>query len=280
MNDIYKAKKSIDFTSKFDKELKFKKPLINDLFGMSGGKNEIINLELNMNVSISNKIEKYTQGDTKSKEAVINLYEKGFNESQIINLLSLGNFGIDINKRCVPTRWTISAYDKIIESFLYDKIKNYKVISNYEFFFYEDKGNKFLVILIPDVFSFENIEFTNDNWQAVDYVKYNNKLNYKEPKTAGGFFASKVAILEYLRERKKQASIVCLRLIDNYEIPLGVVFVRESLRESMKNNIYKSSNMKDVKSFVFENYFIFFDKFLKSNSLKELNLQKKINDFF
>ena len=280
INDIYKARKAVDFTSKFDKELTFNKPIINSMSGILGTKNELLRLELNQNAPTSKQIEKYIQEDVKSKESLIELYERKVPESQIINLLSLGNFGIQTNRKIVPTRWTITAYDKTIEEHLCKQVKECRIMSNYQLFYYSDKGNTFLIILAPDAYSFENIEFMPNGWQAVDYVKYDNKLKYKEPNTAGGFYATKVAILEYLRSIKKQASIVCIRLIDNYEIPLGVVFVRESVREAMKKRIDKTSTMEEMKMHILKNHTQFYKEFTSSMTLRELRVQKKLNDFF
>lgn len=279
IQDIYKARKEVEFTSKFESELKFNKPIINKLSGILGTKNELLNVELNENAKTSKQIEKYSTNDIKSKEAVIRLYEKGINESQIINLLTLGNFGVEINKKIVPTRWAITAYDKTIENHLYNKILKYKLIENYELYFQKDKGNSFLIILFPDTYSAENYEFMT-NWQASDYVGINNKLKKIEPDTAGGLFATKLAINEHLNKRKKQAQYICLRYIDNYEVPLGVVFVRETIREAMKNKKFITSNFIELKSFLNQNYNLFNEYFLSSQTLKEKKNQKKLNDFY
>ena len=276
--DIYKSKKLVEFSSKFENELKFNKIVVDKIAGIGGSKNELISLKANENISTSKQIEKYSNEDIKSKEAIISLYEKGINEHQIINLLALGNFGIQINKKLVPTKWAISVYDQIIEKYLYQKITKFNCINNYEIYYYEDKGNFFLVILFPEVFSCEIIEQFDEILEQ-DYVSNNNKLNKSEPETAGGFWASKLAIQEYLYKRKKQASYISIRIIDGYDIPLGVVFVRESLRETMKKMIFKSSNLKEVEEFLKQNYFKHFIYFKKSKLLYNLNTQKKLNEF-
>lgn len=280
IQDIYKAKKEVEFTSKFDKELKFNKPVINKLSGILGTKNELKNINLNENAKTSKQIEKYAENDAKSKEAIINLYERGTNEAQIINLLSLGTFGLEINKKIVPSRWAITAYDKIIENYIYKKLLTFKIIENYEAYYHKDKGNAFLIILAPDTFTFENYEFTPQDWYATDYVSINNKLPYPEPKTAGGFFATKVAIFEHLKKRKRQASIICLREIDNYEIPLGVVFVRESVRETMKNKIFTCQTQTQLLTFLKKFHPAHTQKYLQSQTLKEAKKQKKLKEYF
>lgn len=279
IKDIYKSRKPIEFTSKFDSELKFNKPIVNKLSGVLGTKNELLNIELNENAQTSNKIENYSKGDVKSKEAIIQLYEKGINEHQIINLLSLGNWGLQINKKMVPSRWAITAYDQTIEKHLYSKLLKYSTIENYELYFSSDKGNSFIIILLPDTFTFENFEFTPSGWNANDYVGIDNKLNKSEPDTAGGFFATKVAIFETLNQRRKSASIICLREIDNYEIPLGVVFVRETVRQAMKNKIFNCSNKKELEEYLSRFHKNHFNWYKKSKTLEENGKQKKLRDF-
>lgn len=280
VKNIYKAKKEVEFTSKFDKELKFNKPIINKLSGVLGTKNELKKINLNENAKTSKQIEKYSTNDAKSKEAVIKLYKRKINESQIINLLSLGNFGVQLNKKIVPSRWAITAYDKIIETYLYKKILTYKIINKYEIYHHKDKGNEFIIILIPDTFTFENYEFTPQGWQAIDYVSINNRLGYTDPNTAGGFFASKVATFEHLKKTKKQASIIVLRQIDNYEIPLGVVFVRESIREAMKNKIFSCQTKKELEKYLNKFHKNHANKFKTSKTLKEIKKQKKLREYF
>lgn len=279
INDVYKSKKPIQFESEFDKELSFRKPIFNKLSGVLGTKNELLNVELTENAPTSKQIEKYTTNDEKSREAMIRLYEKGIPESQIINLLALGNFGVQLNKKIVPTRWSISAYDTTIEKHLLSIIKKYNPINNYEIYYHIDKGNTFLIILTPDTYTFENVEFAS-NFHGTDYVGHDNKLKYRDPNTAGAFFSVKVAVFEHLRKRKRQASIIAIRFIDNYDIPLGVVFVRESVREAMKNKIFKGSNLKDVKLFLKNKYPTFLTELLNSQTMKENTKQRKLRDFF
>lgn len=282
IQNVYKSKSAVEFASKFENELKFNKPVINKLSGMLGTKNELKQISLNENTKTSKQIEKYTTNDIKSREAMINLYKRGTSEQQIINLLSLGQFGVQTNKKIVPTKWSNTAYDKTIEQYLHKKLITYKIIDNYEVYFYEDKGNSFLVILSPSAYCLESIEKMS-NWFGVDFANHKNKLLEKdEPETAGGFYATKIAIFEALEKRKRQASIICIRLIDNYEIPLGVVFVRESVRECMKiqNQIFKTSKLDELKVYMRIRQTKYDKLFTNSKVLKEMKSQRRLNDFF
>lgn len=297
LRDIYKSKKAVEMQSTFEKELIFNKILTSKVSGVMGSQNELTKLEAQENTSTSNKIEKFTQNDIKAREAIISLYEKGINEHQIINLLALGSFGIDINRKLVPTKWAISAYDQTIEKYLHKKILNNNVINEYEIYHDLDKGNDFIIILIPDHFNAEIVETwdvsgldqeaLSGKWKTnkktiieVDYVGNDNKLKTKEPQTAGGFWATKSPIHRFLDERKKQASYISIRFIDNYEIPLGVVFVRECVRKALNNCILKTSSSLEVESFLRENFPRHFKHYFFSTTLKEQKKQKKLTNFF
>jgi hypothetical protein len=279
LEDIYKSKKAIEFNSEYEKELTFDKLIVNKVAGIGGSKNNIKSVTATENTSTSKHIEKYTENDIKSREAMLSLYKIGINENQIINLLALGTFGIQINKKLVPTRWSISAYDKTIESYLHKKILDYKIISSYEIYTYEDKGNKFTIIILPESLSFENFEMMKGN-KLIDYVNYNNKLGYKEPNTAGGFYSSKVAANEFLEKRKLQAACIVLRDITDYELHLGVVFVRESVRECLKGKPIVFSNKIEFEKYLKEYNLKYYLAYKESTTYRETNKQKKLEEFF
>ncbi|MCA9495379.1 MAG: hypothetical protein KC589_00415 [Nanoarchaeota archaeon] len=279
IQNIYKSKKSIEFASNFEKELSFKKILINKVSGIIGSKNPLISLKATQNTTTSKQIEKYSKNDIKAKEAIISLYERGINEHQIINLLALGSFGIQINKKLVPTKWAISAYDQTLEKHLHKKIIYYKPIEDFEIYEHKDKGNHFVIILIPDTFQAEIIESFPGAIEK-DYVNFDNKLHKESPETSGGYYATKFPIFEQLIERKKQAAFISLRIISNYDIPLGVVFVRESVRAALKNKIFKTSNEKELENFLHIKFPNHSRLYQTSNVLVEKKKQKKLNAFF
>ncbi len=279
--DIYKSKNPVNFTSEFEKEIEFKKINISKFFGILGGENNIKSITLNQNSKTSKQIEKFTENDIKSKDAMISLYKKGINESQIINLLALGQFGVGFNRKLVPSKWANTAYDKNISDFLYDNVIRNKFIENIEFFDFSDKGNHFFIFLFPNEYCFENIEMINKNKSIlIDFNNFQNKLIGKtDPDTAGGFFATKLAILEYLNFKQKQASIVSIRLIDNYEIPLGVIFIRECIRSAMKINKKKFVNIEELFLYLKNENNSIFDILSKSCAIKNMKSQKRITEY-
>ncbi len=287
ISNVYKSKKEIEFTSEFEKELKFDKVVLNKVSGIVGSKNSLLNLSANENTTTSKQIEKYTETDIKAREAIINLYERGINEHQIIHLLALGEFGINVNKKLVPTRWSITAYDQTIEKYLHKKIITYNTIDNFEIYYYKNKSDTHIIILLPDTYMGEHTEdwYNDSNSESisqpqvgVDYIGFDNKLKTPEPNNAGGYYATKIAINEFLYNRKKQASFIAIRIIRNYDVPLGVVFVRECVRECLKNQVFKTSNIKEVETYL-KQYPIHFRHFINSKVLKERKVQTKLKDF-
>lgn len=289
ISDIYKSKKEVSFSSEFEDDLKFEKIILSKESGVIGANNNLKSLEANENISVSNLIEKYTSSDIKSREAIIELYEKGVNEHQIINLLALGSFGIEINKKLVPTKWAISAYDQIIEKYLFDKIRNYKLIDDYRVFYYENKGNFFLVILFPHFLMGEMQEVMPNKWNGSDFFNNFNKLDKEKPSISGAYWANKVAIFEYLNKIKRQASFLSIRIIDGYDLPLGVVFVRESIRAGMRRESgdvrkewrgMRFGTKEELDGYLREKFGDFYLCYKNSKLVFEMKKVRKLNDFF
>jgi hypothetical protein len=72
------------------------------------------------------------------------------------------------------------------------------------------------------------------SWIGEDSEGYDGKKGYSP--LAGGYYASRLPVLEYLTEIKRQASVFVLREITpDYWAPLGVWVVREGMRKALQN---------------------------------------------
>jgi hypothetical protein len=284
--DIYKSKKAIEFNSTFETEIKFDKVLTNKFAGVVGSKNELESLNATENTATNKQIEKYESNDAKAKEAVIKLYEKGENEQQIIHLLALGIFGVSINKKLVPSKWAITAYDTMIQTHLHKKILKYNPINQYEVYYYQNKSDTHVNILLPDNYMGTHTEdwanSYSDEWNGfnVDWFNNSNKLSTPEALNAGGYYATKIALNEHLNSRKKQAAAIMIRRIRDYDVPLGVVFVRECVRESFKHQVFKTSSFSELDNFIKTKFPDHYKHFINSKVLKEQKKQTKLNQFF
>lgn len=285
LSNIYSSKKAVESEHIFEDELKIGNILSSKTAGLLGNSTPLLEIKTHNNISISKHLEKHQTGETKSKEAIIELYEKGFNDTQIRTLLSLGTFGVDKNKILVPSKWAISACDSVLEQYLYSKIINFKVGREFLAFHHFDKGNEFIICMLPYHFCSEVIEnFYNSVLQTNvierDFVTNTNKLQTKEPECAGGYYATKLPMFEYMIREKKQYASISIRIIKNYEIPLGVIFVRESVRAALnKKPLIKTTNREEFEKFIIKNYFNHFKLYKDSKVLNEVLKFKNLDSW-
>ena len=67
----------------------------------------------------------YYDTDLKAHEAVVELYRAGVEVSAVLRALAAGALGAR-RRRLLPTRWAITAVDKIVSDFLVEKIKEFR----------------------------------------------------------------------------------------------------------------------------------------------------------
>jgi DNA repair protein NreA len=215
---------------------------LNKEFTPFGPQAEIKSFKLSSTTSTNKKIDNlYSDNTVKATDAVIDLYNNGIEISQINKVLSLGMLGRKNKRHLVPTRWSISATDDIISSYLVKKIELYQSIDKFEVIKYNHFSNYYSIIFIPsDVWSFEIIEAwydqNNENkfFLESDYESAIGLDHY--PRIAGAYFAAKLGILEYLTfYKKRKCSVLVLREIrPEYLVPLGVWQIREGIRDALR----------------------------------------------
>ena len=217
---------------------------LNKEFTPFGPQAEIKSFKLSSSTSTNKKIDKmYSDNTIKAMDAVIELYNSGIEISQINKVLSLGMLGRKNKRHLVPTRWSISATDDIISSYLVKRIELYQSIDKFEVIKYNHFSNYYSIIFIPsDVWSFEMVEAWYDQNNNVnnfflesDYENATGLDHY--PRIAGAYFAAKLGILEYLTSNKKRkCSVLVLREIrPEYLVPLGVWQIREGIRDALRS---------------------------------------------
>ena len=102
------------------------------------------------NARYDDKIEKaYYDTDLRAQPAVLDLYSRGVLVSKIQKAFSVGAFGVEKNRRLVPTRWSITAVDDIISKNLMAQVRTNPEIN--EFRVYESiyMDNVFEILMIP-----------------------------------------------------------------------------------------------------------------------------------
>ena len=217
---------------------------LNKEFTPFGPQAEIKSFKLSSNTSTNKKIDNlYSDNNIRANDAVVDLYNNGIEISQINKVLSLGMLGRKNKRRLVPTRWSISATDDIISSYLVKKIDLYQSIDQFEVIKYNHFSNYYSIIFIPsDVWSFEMVEAWYDQnnvnkfFLESDYENSTTGLDHY-PRIAGAYFAAKLGILEYLTSSKKRkCSVLIFREIrPEYLVPLGVWQIREGIREGLRS---------------------------------------------
>ncbi len=213
--------------------------------------------KITSNVKIHQKVENVMNDEIKASEGVGLLYKNNFNEYTLSKILSVGVLGLKKNKKFVPTRWSITATDDILARNLLEKIRDYKWIENYELFFEEFMGNCYLIMLFPNVWSYELFELylPGSSWNpslelkaSTDSENYFGRKNYAFA-TAGGYYATRLPILEYLESIKKQASVLVIRIeTPSYWASLGVWVVRESVRKALEKKMIFNSREELIES--------------------------------
>lgn len=207
------------------------------------------------NVKIHQKVDRAMNDEIKALDGIEMLYKNNFDEYALSKILSVGVLGLKKNKKLVPTRWSITATDDTIAKKLLEKVRDYKWLEDYELFFGEFLGNQYLIMLFPNVWSFELFElyFPGSSWNPSDEIKastdYENFYGRKSyaSNTQGGYYATRLPILEYLNSIKRQASVLAIRIeTPSYWAGLGVWVVRESIRKALARGRMKFDSREEL----------------------------------
>ena len=293
MQEIGLAKKTVSVEIQLKKKLQAGLSFnqIHSPFGPSGN---IEKAQAQENISISRQVDKvYSDTDLKAAPGLVHLYKRGFKEHQLTQFLSVGSLGLKKNRIFVPTRNSITATDDIITKNLLEDVRKFPVIDEYVLFEGNFFGNYYYILLFPEIWSFELFEsylpgsiwnFSETVEFGTDYEGFQGRKRYVK-ETAGGYYATRLPIVEYLHKRKKQASVLVVRFeTPEYSVPLGVWVVRSASQKTMSNKFSKFSSkealLKEVENKVFEKYKIRLDGiFGKSILLRTMKEQMKLFSF-
>lgn len=260
-------------------------------FGPSGDIKKIIATE---NIKVEQHVEKvFYDTDLKSAEAIKYLHTKGIPEYSLSQILSLGITGLKKNRKLVPTKWSITATDDLLGKDLIKKIKNYNIIDGYKILYGNYLGNYYLILLFPEVFSYELFESAMpDNitdqqasvYTTTDYEGYDGRKTYAE-NTVGGYYAARLSLLEYLESKKIQASCLLLRFVSSeYSLPLGVFVVRQAVRRTVSSEEIIFNDKKKMleigRELILKRFNYDINQLLKrSILLNKINTQTKLENF-
>ena len=212
---------------------------------------EVERATLAENVRVERRMESVTSDtDLRAADALWDLYQSGTDPYQLERVLSAGMVGQGRRRRLVPTRWSITATDDTLGKELIDRVRDLPTIDKPMVFRGDGFGNLFLILLLPRAWGYDNIEvwlkgsfwaqgigsdttsWARDAVATADWEDHRGRTTYA--RTAGGYYAARLPILEWMQANRRQATAICLREItDEYTTPLGVWVVREACRRAM-----------------------------------------------
>ena len=290
--EIAVASKPVDIEIELKHRLKLdkKRDKILTPHGMRGG---LKKAKITSNVKIHRKVDKVINDEIKASEGIDYLYKNNFDEYTLQKILSVGVLGLKKNKRFVPTKWSITATDDMLGKSLLKKVRDYKWIENHELFFGEFLGNQYMIFLFPDVFSFELFELylPGSSWNpsseikaSTDFETYSGRKIYAS-NTAGGYYATRLPILEHLNKKKRQAGVLVIRIeTPSYWAGLGVWVVRESVRKALARGTMKFDSREELigggRKIGKTKYKFNYENILKkSKLLNTIKTQRKLEEF-
>ena len=237
MQECVLSSKPLDSEAWFEKppkiELRFDDTLMP--IGPSGS---LKKLDVVDNPAVPRKVDKVVSDyDLGAESAIMELYKHRIDKEYITRLLSAGLLGI--KRRLVPTRWAITAIEETIGRKLIKEILDFKIIDCFELFYCERLGNHFEILLIPTHYSYELVEIwmKNSLWSSEGSVIWDGEGTKpkRESPLGGGYYASRISVLEHLYNRRRQASIFVVREVyPSYWAPLGSWVISKTVSEAMK----------------------------------------------
>ncbi len=217
---------------------------LSKLFAFFGFKTNLESIKISENPKIPDEI--YKIEDLKAREAVYLLYKKNLSDYYISRLFSLGFFGNKINKKLVPSKWAITAVQKIIEDNIRKEIKHkkVKVVEKYYIFNYKIFGNDFYGFFIPGHGSVELIECI---LPRSAYNMNGNHVIIGRDEESGGYYSLRLSFSEFINYNGIIGDLIVFRVItEEYKLPLGVWVVREGTKSLFENVVGKFDNYKEA----------------------------------
>ncbi len=238
------AARPVDAEVRLDKAPRFSMAHVGDFTAPHGPTGTIERARLTENVRVERPVERLTSDtDLRATHALAEMYDAGVDPYQMERIMSAGMVGLGDKRRLVPTRWAITATDDTLGKHLIDGLADFPSIDKPVVHSALHFGNRFQILLLPGPWGFELAEswlkgsfWTGDRAPrapAVDWEDHRGRTTYAA-NTTGGYYATRLPVLEHMHAIRKQATAIVLREItDAYTTPLGVWVVRETCRRAM-----------------------------------------------
>jgi hypothetical protein len=231
----------------------------------------------------------YYDTDLKAKPAVLELFDRGVMVTKIQRAFSVGAFGVEKQRRLVPTRWSITAVDSMISQELMNQVKMFPVINDYRLYESSYLANQFEVLMIPDAWSYEAIEawYPGTVWNPSgrkvvmfgDWEGYDGRTTYAD--IGGCYYAARLAVGELLVKERRQAAVIVLREArPGYIMPVGVWQVRENVRNAMRMRPFKFATLEAALQRIGGQFHIPIQQWVaKSRLISDARKQRKLTQY-
>jgi hypothetical protein len=237
------AARPVDTEVRLSRIPKFGVPTVGEFTAPHGPTVGVERATLTENARVERPVERVVSDtDLRASQGLVELYKGGTDLYQLERILSAGMLGLEKGRKLVPTRWSITATDDQLGKDLIPKVLALPTIDKPTVRFAERFGNRFFVLLLPRVWGFDSIEawLKGNFWSRdasgiveADWEDHTGRTTYAS--TAGGYYATRLPVLEHMLATGRQATAIVLREItDAYTTPLGVWVVRETARLAME----------------------------------------------
>ncbi len=242
-----------------DTEVYFKKPprvelKFDGVLAPRGPLGEIERVRVVENPRVPRPVQRLVEDtDAPATDAVIELYRAKISVYQIVRLFTLGMLGQAHRRRIVPTRWAITAVDKLLSDHLLQIVSDCPEISSFEVYRIEYLGNRYTLLLAPGPWSMQMVEvwLPGSVWvpgetPSVFSVHELHDGRLRGPMD-GGYYAIRLPVLEHLARRGRKASIIVVREITpQYYAPVGSWQIRESVRNALTRRPERFSDLEEA----------------------------------
>ena len=259
--ELFDLQDSVLSQKTVDMEVKFKKPptrsmYFHSVFQPMGPTGEYESLKLASNPSIPKKVDSIVNEDITAVTAFSELMDRNYDIYYLQKLLSAGLLGRQKSKKLVPTRWSITAADKISADIQIEKIRELPQLNEILLYSNTYLANHFEILLLPGNWEYEQFE----NWESHEstqgkgwfleheYEPFEGRSDYAKSE-GGGYYAGRHSVAQFLAEKlRRQARAVVIREIHKeYDIPVGVWEIRENVAHAFENPPIKLESMRDAK---------------------------------
>ncbi len=288
-HELLLGKNSIDVEVELEKKI-IPRITLNERSAPHGPIAPIKKLNIIENQSPIPVIEKaYYDTDLLATEAVDTLGKENVDINSIIRIFSAGMLGREKARKLVPTRWSITAVDDMLSKQKVELLKANQELGEFRIFTNTFFGNRFFIILIPDVWSYEMIEtwfsgaYMNPSERDIglgDWEPYSGRTEYASNVT-GAYYAARLGVADYLLKINRQAQAIVLREITKeYRFPLGVWVIRVAVRGAMQKE-YVTADSIDAAFDLIPQYLQYPIEYWKSRSrmFDFIKTQRKLDDF-